>query len=1100
MSNVGGGSSGNVGGANFVLHGEADFRQIFEEIKELREELSTTGAVSASNQLERLQKVVNDLRKNLAPGLTGPLESELQDIERVIREIQTLAGGVGPPDVSPAEAKLRSFVKLLDQATQANIDRPFEQLTPQVSRAEEAMRRYVRTINEAGRADLDKPFEELTPQVSSAEERMRRYVRAMDEAARADLDKPFEDLTPKVTSAETAMRRYARAQDEAAQADLDRPFEELTPAVSDAERRMRAYARAQDEAAQKDLDKPFEDLTPKISSAETKMRSFARVQSQAAQADLDEPYRRLTPQISTAESKLRTFVKTQTQAEKEQAKLLRLAGQPIIDPDQVQLANSELKKLEKELRDLEQLRKDRGPAKVVDAAIEEVKADILGLNKALGTVGQDAGFDDIAKEVEKANKPTGIFDRIMGSVNGTLEKFNLNVSSVSVLLGAGFAGGLAGVIKIAIDFGSQIAAVIGASIALERQTRLSFGAAADSIEQFADDSADSLGFTRDELQTTMNAFAAAGRSLNFPEGSLANFSALLAQVSAELEHSLPGFAGLEDVQQTLEEAMKGSQDALRRLGVTFEEEVAKAQALFGKLPSSLTPAEKAIVAIELATDEAAERTEENGRKMVSSWQRVKNAVAGVVDAIGDILTTDQKEAFDFALRAISVLADERVKGAQRDVATRRLKADLIGLSDKQLQQLIDETEKLKISNELKKQIIGVIQQEIDKRNKLDSDRRKHLQTLKEEVDVQRLNEKAFLASSSSMDAARDALKALARAEEDGNLRIREAVINLQRAREDASRRQRDTLKENRRQMEDANERILKAEVNLERARQDKRRKIEDLEFNHRRKLEDFAKREAEVREQAAKDIVTAFRAIEDAQRKDDIVAERAAQNTLNKAIKGGELQDLELDRLREKEDFIRALNELEIEANRQLFDAQRDLQEAFRERQRAFEDAMDRLHDLEVENNRAIADAERNLADAHRDMARSIEDANLQLERMARDLGIVIERIKELLDLAERNKLAPFFGGIPGRIPGLMAGGPFDGPFIAGERGPELVIPGGQGQVVSNNQLVNALREAMGPGGESRIVSPTVNVYEADRDEGELWFAISARLAEEASR
>lgn len=64
-------------------------------------------------------------------------------------------------------------------------------------------------------------------------------------------------------------------------------------------------------------------------------------------------------------------------------------------------------------------------------------------------------------------------------------------------------------------------------------------------------------------------------------------------------------------------------------------------------------------------------------------------------------------------------------------------------------------------------------------------------------------------------------------------------------------------------------------------------------------------------------------------------------------------------------------------------------------------------------------------------------------------------------------------GGIPGNIPGKALGGPVMGstPYIVGERGPELFVPGTSGRIIPNN----AMRNAQG-GGQTTIVNQTIQI------------------------
>lgn len=779
--------------------------------------------------------------------------------------------------------------------------------------------------------------------------------------------------------------------------------------------------------------------------------------------------------------------------------------------------------------------------------LAKLRAEAEALHKQTGT-----SFKGFTGDIATTTKATSFLGRALESINGTLAQTGLDVRSISVLMGAGLAGGIAGVIKVVTDLTKRLADFLGGLIEVQRQTDLTFGEFSGQVQAFANAAGREIGRTEGDLLKLANAFAALGRSINVPESALASFSTGLAQAASQIERGLPGFKGLESVQQTIASAAKGSAEAFRALGITLDEQVTISLDTFGRLPDQLTAAEQAVLAYKAAVEAANQAVAEGGRTSASIWEHVKNLIIEAGELVGDFITRDQQDRFDEIFDLLNSLGSdegfipgdifnpERIKQVTDDLGT---------LGDKQLEHLrIVATQVIPASKaqaSAQRDIIAAIEAEQKRRAELIETQNKATAAYEASTEAVRQNEQAFLSSTSALRRAEDAFRNLARAEEDGVRRIKEAQQSLQRVREDVPRKVAKTHRDTQRAIDDANKRLLKSEEKLQRERQDRLRDIEQLEFDHNRKLEDLqlkhdraledsSRRAKQVRDDSVRDIVEAQIAIEQAMLKGDASAEAAARRALARALQQGKVatEALALDRAREQEDFdrdlsraredrLRALGKLEIETNRKIRDAHLEVLDALTQRNRAVEDAIQALHDLEIENNRALRDAAKGVEDANRDMQRSIDDAKRELARLAADYGLTEEAVRRLvalhrewkdelggvteslrayLDLLEHAQNDPLFLFVPGQVPNVQDrnyhGGPYQAghPFWAGEHGKaELIIPGQAGTVASNAQILEALQR-LGEGKMGATGGPSIVVNEVANDPEATAFAIAARL------
>lgn len=796
----------------------------------------------------------------------------------------------------------------------------------------------------------------------------------------------------------------------------------------------------------------------------------------------------------------------------------------------------------KKLRgELTLLRKEFPGVELAEKRVAQVNADLAKTYAAVGT-----NSEEVAGKTKKA---TGFFGQLSASIEGIDEKFNqigLSFRGISILLGAGLATGIAGVVRIVQQLGKQVADFIGQERELARQTELSFGDGADKVARFANTTAGALGASRGEALKTANSLALVADQLRLTEEAATPFAIGLTAIAAQLSRARAGFKNTEEAGQALEAALAGDEKALVKLGVSLDNVASIAQERFGKLPGSLTPAEAAIVGLTAAADAAKDSIDKTGEVGKSAFQKLKDAVK---DAVGDTSTASEK--FRETQAIIEEIAERQAQHPNTfgidpivNAGIQKLHENISKLSQAQLLLLRAQAEQAGQKN-----VVKFIDEEIAKREKLKKAIDDQVAAALKNVDVQKLNEEAFLRNQQQIDQVIDAQRTLARAREDGARRVIEAEERVSRAFEDAARKREDLELRSARAAEDAIKRIRDAEIaftdaqiNSARRREDAEdrvfearqraarevrginEQIEDLDLDHARRVEDLQERIRESHKKSASAILEAnidiARALSfgtgqqfnDAQRalarakeaQDENSSLANSQRDLQRenedhakdlARLQRELKEAQIDGVREVEKAVRDQQRAEVDAARDIQKAQEAINEARRQQTRALEDAQRAVRALRVENVRAVEDAIKGVQDAERERDRAIAEASRGFERLARDIGLTVNRLKELIEtILTAQSFGPTVG--PGgffNIPGAQHGGLFHGPFFAGEFGmTELVVPrGGSNQVISHRELVKIFREAFGSGGSNG--GNQFTIYESASPEATA-AAVEARL------
>lgn len=775
-----------------------------------------------------------------------------------------------------------------------------------------------------------------------------------------------------------------------------------------------------------------------------------------------------------------------------------------------------------------------------------VQEQLKALRKELDSLGGSGGDRNPVSRF--LSGLSGAFDRFGQSVE---EATGIAESDIAILLGAGLAGGFAGVIRIAEKFISTVSQALAEVNRLDHDLERAFKGGAAEVRKFSETTAHSLGVSTQEAQRAALAAAEVGRQFRFTSSETEEFARAVVLASGAIETYVPGVHTTEEAQKLLTDAVKGSEEALKSLGVTLEDLNRATQELFpGRFFGQLSEAQQNIVRIQASGQAAARGLLEAGRASSSFGDFLGN----LRGKIAGIFTSNDEERLKAAKAVIDELSEgkEGTLGVENDFA--RLRHEVKGLGEAELLALRAradteiknrdvriETKKI-IDEELKalRAQADAIEEQFKKTVDLEEVHRRNLKNFRENKDLQR--------------QALDAERALIEAQIDGARRVEDAHEQLRRTREDNARKYRDLSIQIQRDEEDAAHEVKDAEIELQEARdegidriedaedrladvrkqafreqRDIKERIEDLELEHTRKVEDLQKRIAEAHTSTSRAVLEAQLDIEAAIRGTDEVGFNAAQRQLSNARLTGdaadsrlelerELADFERDRSRLKRDLHesemdeieevrraeRDLDRARRDSDRERLKAQRDYNKALRDQNRAIEDAIRAMNDLEIEQNRALRDAKRALEEAEIQRDRAIAGAFRAFEALGKSMGFAVDEFRELIaevKAAELTQIGFLFGA---GFPGLQHGGPAHAghPYVVGESGPELFVPNTSGRVFSNSDFIRFLEETFGfvdwartsvPAGPLHG-SPTFNIFESG-DPRLTAFQVSNHLA-----
>lgn len=778
--------------------------------------------------------------------------------------------------------------------------------------------------------------------------------------------------------------------------------------------------------------------------------------------------------------------------------------------------------------------------------LEAAGLEVNKFGRVLGKAGEGGKVAGFLRNL------SGAFDRFGQSIE---DATGIAESDIAILLGAGLAGGFAGVIRIVQKAVAAFSEFRDEVNKLNADIERGFKDSAAEIRDFAATSAHDLGVSTLEAQKVAVAAAETARQMRFTADETAEFAKATILASGAIEAFVPGIHTSEEAAKLFTAAVTGSEEALKQLSITITDLNEASQSLFGKGFGQLSEAQQDAARLAATGESVGDAYREAGRETQTLGDTLRNIKGAAIE----FFTESDLKRIIAAEDIITDLSELREKDKFVEGDLRDLRHEIVGLGEDELLQIRRQADffiqnkeiriatKKVIDEELKALRGGAdaVKQQALSAAELEEIHKRDLETFRNRIDLQR--------------QARDAQRALDEAIFDGNRRVEDAEIRIQRTREDNARKRRDLEIQSSRAIEDAITRVESAQLELIDNQNDAQDRLEDaidrisdarkeafrelrgfneriadLERDHARKVEDAQDRVADAHKNAAKSITEAEIAMQQAFRQGDEQAFNAAarQVSANRQDSVVELARLEKDLAREQEDFEREIGRLRrdrdearldgIEAIRRaerdraraerdnlvlIEKAQIQLNQALREEIRAREDAIRAMNDLEVEQNRALRDAKRAFEEAEIARDRAVNSAIRAFTRLAEKIGLTIDEILSELGRLQVNEMLPIAIGTIGLLPGggRHAGGPTT-PFhsyVVGERGPELFVPGQYGSVVPNWKLMQLLQQLLERGFTQPIPGQglaggqrpaTFNVYESV-DPRTTAFTISRLLA-----
>lgn len=811
-----------------------------------------------------------------------------------------------------------------------------------------------------------------------------------------------------------------------------------------------------------------EDLDGGRAAAEDLLQTFQELNAESrvlagAFGDIEAPQLKATQQsfddLAKSEQQVVRLTEQLSQAA-QKATLDTLGNSAKKSVGSLQELQRVVEKLEQELKQLQTLaaKQQAGQGFVspqVATAMQKVKDQAKGLGVQLGLTHRELnkfGQEGGGKIAGFLRNLSGSFDRFGQSIE---DATGIAESDFAILLGAGLAGGFAGVLRIVEKATRAIIQFATEQSFLDRQTRLTFGGAASEIEAFAASTARSLGVSETEALQTANAFARLAAETRLTGDAAVEFAQNMTAATAAIEASYPGFRTTEEAQQAVQAALSGSSEALNRFGISLADLNDIAQENFGgRLYQQLSELEQQWVRSIAVQDAAAEGLEKYGAGTLTITDRLRDFQKVVGDFFSAINRgTIDEDPFTSARAAMEELIQVGESGRLENAfsglksggifggifgffqggSLDQFKASVQGLSKDQLEFMRRAAENNITDKKLREEVLKII----DAQTKALEEHVRQLNQGKSELEIQAelhaKNLETFREDINLQRQAADAQRALQEAIFDGNRRIEEAEIRLQRTREDNARKYRDLQIQSSRAIEDAVTRVQSAQLELidnqndasdriedaidriadakkeaERSVRDINERIEDRELSHSRKVEDLQRDIAKAHKEKSQSVIESEIDMFEALRRGDLQAFNAAAREVARQKDSQEgterIADLERELARERQDYSREIDRLERDREEARLDGVEALRRAERDRARAQRDNLVLIAKAQLQLDQAIREEVR----AREDAIRALNDLEVEQNRALFDARRALEEAEIQRERAVNSAIRAF--------------------------------------------------------------------------------------------
>lgn len=697
------------------------------------------------------------------------------------------------------------------------------------------------------------------------------------------------------------------------------------------------------------------------------------------------------------------------------------------------------------------------------------------------TGGAVREFNKVAAEVDKLGQETTKTGGLLGRLST-----NTGVSASALKAGLASAAVAAGgaLVKFGAD-GVRAASNLEQSVGAVESV---FGKSSEAIFKFGETAANTAGLSKREVNEMAAVLGAQLQGMGFTAEKAADEVLNLEKRAADMAATFGG--STKDAVEAISATLRGERDPIERYGVSLKDVDVKARIAALGLDTSTVAAEKqatAVASLSLVMEGTAKTQGQFSREsdtLAGAQSRLNASVENLQAAVGEGLTPALENLATAANAAIGPLTKLLESGNKfgnlGDLLSFANPISAAGLAkDKfdQFRSTLDGTaEEADDVATAAGGMVPPVEDAADAAEEADKNYKKLQGSLIDAAKANRSYDSAQRAVASAQLGVVDAQRNLNELLKKGAVDARE-VAAAERAVADASRA-----------VADAEGRVL-----------DIRKQIERIE----------AGPSAEDQEQSAIDLARAQDRVGDSEANLARIREESPDDI--EAI-----ADAELDLRQAKLDLVRVEQEQQV-STEELDQARRDLAEAEQgvvDAQTRAKDSAEALRKAQAgdpEFNDRVTDAKWRLVDAHR----AVDDAqfnagiaaiglrdslNAQKDAVTADADAV-KRLREELYLLGISHpvvlgLAAALGGqttataiIPGtpttaNVQRRASGGPVSGgrPYIVGEEGPELFVPGSSGGIVPNGALggggnVYVTVNALDPESAGNAVVAALRIY-----------------------
>lgn len=700
-----------------------------------------------------------------------------------------------------------------------------------------------------------------------------------------------------------------------------------------------------------------------------------------------------------------------------------------------------------EIDNLEKLRTKAGQsAESVKKATEQITSSFNAAGSSTGaSTGKiSAAFEQLAARGGTLGKFASSLGGIFGKAESVLAGFGLSVSNVSILLGAGFAGGVAGLIQVGLKLIGLIPEITKAIIALgqlggalthlQRQIDDTFGRGSVAVTKFAQDFGHSLGLSEQAALTFIGRMGQLFQAQGETETASAEMAEGLLVAASVFRETTIGAGTFDEALRAVQNTVAGNIEGLREYNVLITEQDLRQQALsrgINVATSALDAQTRqhlaALEVIEQAQDRLANMTEaekslaSQSEKLSSTFKDIKlvigqafgAALGAVVKAITPFFeairagffqlreAVTQSENFRKVLGVLLGFLTSGFRNGMKivsavisgfvDVLSATIKTiDLILTPVRAAIDAIEGVVNTVVGALRALGLLGDAEDETARKTKELAEAENELEkSAKETALAHEQTRENLQRLVDGYDDLETAIKEAARAELDAEENLRRVQEANVRKIQDAQRDLAEAYRDRNRAIADANERLSDIEVQNTRSLFDARRKLGEAQLQGQRSIKDAERKLHDTRLDSLKKVKDAERDLAEARKKQSTEL-LDAQITIEQAQLRGDafaenrarIERSRATRDEEVKNAERKLNEAKVESAKKVADAERDLAE-----KRI--DAAQKVRDAEIILERAHEDALERLSDAKREQARAFEDANEQIADARRRLHAV---------------------------------------------------------------------------------------------------------------